>query len=312
MISRWGLRFAIVLAFALAVLPASSGVAAAHYAGGLAPSASRCEILAVDPQVPGLRVMVIEAGARLEIDNQTGVTVDVLPEPGTPRLREPTIQPGDTARWADRRIAAAAQAPDPPDHRRTWAIPLQVGGQAVTIHGEQVWPPPPPAGWWWLATGLAALVAAVSGALAVRRRWAAVALGSATVVIAAAHVIHLLGATLVLPPDQSMLAGVLGLAGPAIAAWPLGLIGIVLAFAGHPSAPMVCGLFGVLLVLFGATDAVSFFYAVLPFGWNPDLDRVATALEVGGGFGLFLAGILAVRMLSRATPPDAQLRSTTS
>jgi hypothetical protein len=109
-----------------------------------------------------------------------------------------------------------------------------------------------------------------------------------------------------------MLAGVLGLAGPAIAAWPLGLIGIALAFAGHPSGPMVCGLFGVLLVLFGATDAVSFFYAVLPFGWNPDLDRVATALEVGGGFGLFLAGILAVRMLSRATPPDAQLRSTTS
>jgi hypothetical protein len=304
MVSRWGLRSAIVLIVALAVLPASNGVAAAHYAGGLAASTSRCEIRAVDPPVAGLRVMVIEAGARLEIDNQTGATVDVLPEPGANRLREPTVPPGSTARWSDRRIVAAAQAPDPPGHRRAWAIPLQVGGQAVTIHGEQVWPPPPPAGRWWLATGLAALVAVVIGALAVRWRWAAVVLGVATAAIAIAHVTHLVGSTLVLPPDQPVLAMVLGLAGPAIAAWPLGVIGPALAVAGHRSGPMVCGLFGVLLALFSASDVVSFFYAVLPFGWNPNVDRASTALVVGGGFGLFLTGILALRALSRAVPPE--------
>jgi hypothetical protein len=49
---------------------------------------------------------------------------------------------------------------------------------------------------------------------------------------------------------------------------------------------------------------------VLPFGWSPDLDRAATALVVGGGFGLFVTGILALRALARATPPDAQLAST--
>jgi hypothetical protein len=310
MVSRWGLRSAVVLVLVLVVLPTTSGVALAHYAGGLAPSASRCEIRAVDLPVTGLQVKVIEAGARLEIGNHTGATVDVLPEPGTDRLREPTILPGDSARWSDRRIVAAAQAPDPPDHRRAWAIPLRVGNQLVTIHGEQVWPPPPPAGLWWLVTGLAALVAVVIGLLAVRRRWAAVALGVATLVIAAAHVIHLLGSTAVLPPDQSMPATILGFAGPAIAAWPLGLIGPWLAIAGHPSGPLVCGLFGALLLLFSVPDMTSFFYAVLPFGWSPDLDRAGTALVVGGGFGLFVTGILALRALARATPPDAQLAST--
>jgi hypothetical protein len=312
MVSRWGWRSAIVVIVALAILPVSSGIAVAHYAGGLGPSASRCEIRAVDPPVAGLRVMVIEAGARLEIENQTGATVDVLPEPGTAGLREPTVPPGGMARWSDRRIVAAAQAPDPANHRRAWAIPLRVGGQAVTIHGEQVWPPPPPAGRWWLATGLAALVAAVIGALAVRHRWAAVVLGTATAAIAAAHFTHMVGSTLVLPPDQSRLAMVVGLAGPAIAAWPLAVIGPALAIAGHPSGPMVCGLFGALLVLFSASDVVSFFYAVLPFGWNPNLDRATAALVVGGGFGLFLTGILALRASSRAVPPNAQPGSTTN
>ena len=310
MVSRWGVRSVVVLILVLVVMPASSGVALAHYAGGLAPSASRCEIRTVDPPVTGLQVKVIEAGARLEIDNHTGVTVDVLPEPGTDRLREPTISPSDSARWSDRRIVAAAQASDPPDHRRAWAIPLRVGSQTVTIHGEQVWPPPPPAGLWWLVTGLAALVAVVVGFVAVRRRWAAVALGVATLTIAAAHVIHLLGSTAVVPPDQSVPATILGFAGPAIAAWPLGLIGPWLAIAGYRSGLLVCGLFGALLLLFSVPDVTSFFYAVLPFGWSPDLDRAVTALVVGGGFGLFITGVLALRALARATPPDAQLAST--
>lgn len=310
MVSRWGVRSVVVLILVLVVMPASSGVALAHYAGGLAPSTSRCEIRAVDPPVTGLQVKVIEAGARLEIDNHTGVTVDVLPEPGTDRLREPTISPSDSARWSDRRIVAAAQASDPPDHRRAWAIPLRVGSQTVTIHGEQVWPPPPPAGLWWLVTGLAALVAVVVGFVAVRRRWAAVALGVATLTIAAAHVIHLLGSTAVVPPDQSVPATILGFAGPAIAAWPLGLIGPWLAIAGYRSGLLVCGLFGALLLLFSVPDVTSFFYAVLPFGWSPDLDRAVTALVVGGGFGLFITGVLALRALARATPPDAQLAST--
>ena len=59
------------------------------------------------------------------------------------------------------------------------------------------------------------------------------------------------------------------------------------------------------------SDVVSFFYAVLPFGWNPNLDRATTALIIGGGFGLFLSGILALRAVSRAVPADVQPRSTT-
>jgi hypothetical protein len=305
MVSQWGLRFAVVLLLSLTALPAGSGIASAH-AGGLAPSTSRSEIRGIDPPVTGLRVIVIEAGARLEIDNQTGATVDVLPEPGADRLREPTVPPGGTARWSDSRVVAAAQAPDPPDHQRAWAIPLQVGSQAVTIHGEQLWPPPPPAGRWWLATGLAALVSGVIGALAVRRwRWAAATLASATVTIVAAHFTHALGSALVLPPDQPLLVMVAGSAVPAIVAWPLAVVGAALVIAGHPSGPMICGLFGALLALFTASDVVSYFYAVLPFGWNPNLDRATTVLTVGGGFGLFLTGILALRAPATAVPADS-------
>jgi hypothetical protein len=305
MLFRWGLRSAVVLILVLAALPAGTSIAAAHSVGGLGPSTSRSEVRGIDPLVTGLRVVVIEAGARLEIDNQTGVTVDVLPESGANRRGEPTVPPGGTARWSDSRVVAAAQAPDPPNHRRVWVIPLQVGGQIVTIHGEQIWPPPPPAGRWWLATGLAAVVAGGIGALAVRRwRWAAAALAAVTIAIAAAHFIHVLGSTLVLPRDAPVLAMVVGSAGPAIVAWPLAVLGPPVALVGHPSGPLLCGLFGALLALSTASDVVSFFYAVLPFGWNPNLDRVTTALTVGGGFGLFLTGILALRASAPIAPPD--------
>lgn len=310
MISWLGLRGAAVLIFLLAAFAVGSGVAAAggsgltatHYAGGLAPSTSRCEVRAIEPPVAGLRVSVIEAGARLQLDNQTGRIVDVLPEPGAARLGEPIVAPGSTARWSDPRISAAALAGDPPDHRRSWAIPLRVGDQPVTVRGEQIWPPPPPAGLWWALTGLAALATTVIGVLAARRRWATAALATATAAIAAAHLTHLWGAALVVPPDQPMPATVLGLAGPAMAAWPLALIGPALAVAGHPSGPMACGLFGALLALFSASDVAGFGYAVLPFAWPADLDRAATVLAVGGGFGLFLAGLLTLRTLSRAMP----------
>ena len=304
MISWVAMRGAFVLIFMLAVFPGGGGLAVTHYAGGLAPSTSRCEIRAVEPPVPGLRVSVIEAGARLQLDNQSGRTVDVLPEPGAARLSEPIVPPGGTARWSDPRVSAAALAADPPEHRRSWAIPLRVGDQPVTIRGEQIWPPAPPAGLWWALTGVAAVAATVIGLLAARRRWGSAALAAATAAIAAAHVTHLLGAAFVVPPDQPMLATVLGLAGPAMAAWPLAVIAPALAVAGHFSGPMACGLFGALLALFSASDVTSFGYAVLPFAWSGDLDRAATVLTVGVGFGLFVASILTLRTLSRAMPPS--------
>jgi hypothetical protein len=303
MISWIGMR-AVVLIFVLAVFPGRGGLAVTHYAGGLAPSTSRCEIRAVEPPVPGLRVSVIEAGARLQLDNQTGRTIDVLPEPGAARVSEPIVPPGGTARWSDPRVSAAALVADPPEHRRSWAIPLRVGDQPVTIRGEQIWPPPPSAGLWWALTGVATVAATVIGVLAARQRWASAALATATAAIAVAHATHLLGAALVLPPDQPMPATVLGLAGPAMAAWPLAVIAPALAVAGHPSGPMACGLFGALLALFSASDVAGFGYAVLPFAWPASLDRAATMVTVGGGFGLFLAGILTLRTLSRAIPPS--------
>jgi len=93
-----GAAFAVGLA--LLLLPAGATPALAH-AGGLTSSASEATVVGLDPPVPGLRVRAVEFGARLRLDNGTGVPVVV--DAG------PTVEPGATAYWVDPRITAAVQ-----------------------------------------------------------------------------------------------------------------------------------------------------------------------------------------------------------
>ena len=153
-----------VLISAFAVL-VSNGVAWAH-AGGLSSSASEPVVLGIQPAVPGLTVTVVEAGARLRLDNHTGQRVGVLPPSGSVINALPVVDPGDAALWSDPRIVAAAGKPRPPAGRLDWRIPLRIGegsgvdtgARAAELVGEQRWPPPPDAGLWWLVTaGAAAL-----------------------------------------------------------------------------------------------------------------------------------------------------------
>ena len=145
----------------------SNGVAWAH-AGGLSSSANEPVVLGIEPAVPGLTVTVVEAGARLRLDNLTGQRVGVLPPPGSVINALPVVDPGDSALWSDPRIVAAAGKPRPPDARLDWRIPLRIGvgsavGSAVgtdasdaELVGEQRWPAPPDAALWWLVTAVAA------------------------------------------------------------------------------------------------------------------------------------------------------------
>lgn len=301
-------RGACAVLLAVVMLPVGGGVAAAH-GGGLGPASSLPRIVALDPPVPGLDVTVIEAGARLRIDNHVAVTVEVVPPPGAVRRLEPIVAPGETARWADTRITALAEGARPAEGHQDWAVPLQVGEQTVLVRGEQVWPPPPPAGLWWLATALTAAAVTAVGALAVNRRRVAAAFAAVTLTVVGAHLTHILGSALV-PEGQSYAGVALGAAGAAIVAWPVGMVGAAMTVAGRSYGHLLCALSGALLALFTAFDAVGFSNAVLPFGWSPDLDRATTVLTFGGGLGLFVTGFLVLRQLDPTVPPDAQIEGT--
>jgi hypothetical protein len=289
-------RLLVVLGLVGAGLNLGSGVALAH-GDGLGPEAHVPRVLAVDPPVPGLTVTVIEAGHRLRLDNNTGVEVAVLPPDGQARTTEPLVAPGATARWGDHRVSAAAADPAAAEGRRAWAVPLRVGDQAVAVRGEQFWPAPPSSAPWWLATLVVAVLAALVGMRAVHRpRWAPVLAGM-TLLVAAAHLVHVVGGALIVE-DRAVVTVVLGAAGPAVLAWVLALAGAGLTLAGRAYGPLLCALAGAVFALVSGFSANNFGSPVLPFAGPADLDRAAVALTLGGGLGLFVAGFAALRVLT--------------
>lgn len=294
-------RIGAVVLLTTVLLPVTAGTAAAHGAGALGPTPRVPRIISVVPPVPGLTVTIIEAGARVRIDNGTGATVEVVPA-GPTREVEPVVSPGRTARWHDPRIDAAA-LPVLTDGARTWTVPLLVGGREVAVQGEQVFPPPPPTGLWWLATAVAAAAAALAGTVAATRRWAALTTAAVTALVLAAHVVHVLGVALV-PDDQDYLPVVLGTAGIGLVAWLAPAAGVALTVSRHPFGLLLCGLAAAVLAMVTAFGTVGFSFAVLPFGWSPDLARLTTVLTVGAGAGLFVTGLVALRTMTPAPVDD--------
>jgi hypothetical protein len=291
---RVGRVLLIVAGLVAVLLPASATPASAH-AGGLSTSDSQAAVLAIDPPVPGLRVQAVEFGARLRLDNGTSQPVVVEPVPGSVISGLPTVAPGGSAFWADPRITAAAAQPLPDGDRLAWAVPLRVGATPVVVRGEQVWPPAPPAGLWWAAVAFALAVPAVAGVLGAGRRWGRFVLAGSVLVVVAAHLVHVLGSAGV-PQDQPYALMVLSAAGYALLAWPLGVLGAVLSLRGHPAGALLCcaagGLFAIVIA---PIDAFTLVDAVVPFSWGADLDRVLVVVTLGGGLGVAIAGVAALR-----------------
>lgn len=296
------LRAALIAALVALFGPAAAPPAAAH-AGGLGSSPSEARVLGVEPPVPGLDVQAVEFGARLRVDNATALTVVVEPLPGSALSGLPTVPPGGRAWWSDPRVTAAAAAGRPAGGRLDWAVPLQVGDAAVTVRGEQVWPPPPSAALWWGATLAALAVPALAGRLGAGRRWGGAALVAATVVVALAHLLHVVGSALV-PEDRSFAAMLLSAAGYGLLGWPLAAAGGWLTLRGKAAGPLLCcaagGLFAVVIA---PVDAFTLTDAVVPFAWGAAFDRVLVALTLGGGFGVAAAGIAVLRRVAPA--PEA-------
>ncbi len=288
-------RLVLLVVLTAFLLPGGATPAFAH-AGGLSSSTSEARVLALDPPVPGLDVRAVEFGARLRMDNATGVPVTVeAPSATPPAVALPTVQPGARAYWFDPRITATAALPRPDGARLAWAVPLHVGDTAVTVRGEQFWPPPPATPLWAAATLLAFAVPAVVGVVGATRRWGRVVLAAATLAVLGAHLAHVLGSAGV-PEDQPYPLMLFSAAGYAMLGWPLGVIGAVQTLRGHGAGPLLCAAAGGLFALVIApVDAFTLFEAVVPFAWGAGLDRALVALTLGGGLGVVVAGVAVLR-----------------
>jgi hypothetical protein len=283
---RW--RWAAVLAVLL--VPLGAGVAAAHGEVAQEQAVDLPVIRSIEPAVPGLAVTVIEGGGRLRLDNATPSAVQVMDGP--------VVESGGSVAWSDPRLDAVV-----------WQLPLLVGDAPATVHGERVKPADPsPAPWWALTLAAALGTFSLGGAVALNRRDAGVtlnrrdagaalnrrrgldaALAAVLATAVTAHVVHVVGAALVLaePPSPGT---VLGAAGIGVGAWLLGLVGVGLILAGQSLGPACAAAAGGVLALLTAFDTTGFHRAVLVYGWSFDLDRATTAIAFGGGVGLVLAG----------------------
>jgi hypothetical protein len=238
--------------------------------------------------------VVVDGGARLRLDNGTSRPVTVQPAGDG---RRPVVPPGGSLAWAD----AWLGDPTAPAGGGAWTVPLSVGDLAVTVRGDRVWPPVPHPFPWWALT-VAALLAAysVGGAAAERRTGGpTTALAGIVLAVTAAHAVHVVGESLrvVEPPGPVAL---LGAAGIGVVCWLLGPAAAVLTLRGHLLGPALYGPVGFLTALLTVADTDAFHRAVVTFGGPFDLDRLAVTVAVGGGVGLFLAAVVAMR---RTGPP---------
>ena len=287
-------RLLLLAALLALLLPAGATPAAAH-AGGLTSAASTARVVALDPPLPGLDVRAVEFGARLRIDNATALPVVVEPLPGSAVSGLPVVLPGGRAYWVDPRVLRAASAgPPPAGDREAWTVPLRAGDVRVLVLGEQLWPPPPAPGWWAVALA-ALLIPAAAGLLGAARPWGRRILAASMAVVLAAHLVHVLGSALV-PEDRPYPLMLLSAAGYALLGWPLGALGVWLTLRGRPGGPLLCCVAGGLFALVIApVDAFTLVDAVVPFAWGADLDRLVVALTLGGGLGVVVAGMAALR-----------------
>lgn len=75
-----------------------------------------------------------------------------------------------------------------------------------------------------------------------------------------------------------------------------------LTLRGHPLGLALAGPTGFLAALLTVFDTTAFHEPVLAFGWSFDLDRLTTVVTVGGGIGLFLVAITALRHADATAP----------
>jgi hypothetical protein len=317
-------RTALFVTVLAGLLLGPAGPASAH--GGEAPDATpyRIEVTGLSTPVPGLSVRVIEAGARLELVNDTGRTVEVLGYQGEPYLEvrpdgtyenvnspatytnrtlggenpppaeaSPTAAPqwrrvstGTTARWHDQRPRWLSDG-----------LPPQAQADPSRSHKLRDWAVP-------LREGVRTLE--VRGTLTwepppVAWLWwlGALALAAGLTALALRGVpltgpVALAAGTITL--GYALTRTTLGVGGqiPALVAAALAVAAGVLTLRGR--APFLLALAGALLVVFGGlADLGVFTQAIVLFPGPSWLARAAVLVALGAGLAMTATGVLRLR-----------------
>jgi hypothetical protein len=323
--------FLTVVAGAL-VVPATP--AFAH--GGDAPDATayRTTITGVSPPMSGITVRTVEAGARLELTNSTGQTIEVLGYSGEPYLE---VRPDGTYQNAnspatylnatltgDNPVPAGADPTAPPSWRRVSS------SNTVRWHDQRTH---------WLSPGLPPAAAADPSRTHRLRDWAVPLRDQA-------RTFEVRGTLDWVPPPAAWLwwagAALLALAVTALttrwsrATGPVALIAglttlwygvtktlnglpfsLVLAIsalvtlvtgvvAARRPAPFLVALTGALLAIFGGFAEIGVFRAaILPVAGPAWLARAAVLVAIGAGLGMAVVGVQRIRAAAIVAPADA-------
>jgi hypothetical protein len=313
--------FVAVLAGALLV---PAGPALAH--GGEAPDATayRVEVLGVGPAEPGITVRTVEAGARLELRNTAGTTVEILGYQGEPYLEvrpdgtfenlnspatylnqtldgdtpvPPEASPAAAPRW--HRVSTETTVRWH-DQRTRWLgtdLPPQARADPSRSHRVRDWQVP-------LRRGTHTFAA--HGTLtwepppATGWWWAgALALGAGLAALGRRHArllgpVALSAGTIIFGYAVTRALSGAGGQEPALVAAVLAVTAGVLTWRGR--APFVLALAGALLAIFGGlTDVDYFTQAVLATPGPPWAARTAVLLAIGAGLGMAVTGVLRLR-----------------
>ncbi len=315
-------RALLILAAVAGALVVPAAPASAH--GGDAPesTAYRTAVTGITPAVDGLRVRTVEAGARLELTNDTGRTIEVLGYAGEPYLE---VRPdgayenvNSPATYVNRTLAgdtpvpATADPTAPPQWRRV------SGGTTVTWHDRRThWTGPglPPAAAaeparshrlrdWAVPLRDQARTFEIRGTLDYlppprARLWWAGALLLAVAAAAAAHRSSAAGGALALGAGTIAIAYGVTRALDSGVSLPLFVAGLLACAAGVWRAPFFTVLAGAVLAVFaGLGDLGVFRAAVVPAVGPAWFARVAVTVAIGVGAGLATAGVLRLRSLS--------------